>query len=82
VSLETDPGAAAVAKRPGAMRIVHRYAGMSAIAGLITLPVLDVATLGGVHISLIKELTGHYGAEFSEHAARNITIAVAVGAWP
>lgn len=64
------------------MRIVHRYVGVSAVAGLITVPVLDVAALGGVHISLIKELTEHYGHEFSEHAARNIVIAVAASLMP
>jgi len=64
------------------MRIVHRYVGVSAVAGLITLPVLDVAALGGVHITLIKELSAFYGHEFSEHAARNILIAVTASLLP
>ena len=69
-------------RRPGAMRIVHRYVAVSAVAGLITVPVLDVAALGGVHISLIKQLTDYYGAEFSEHTARNILIAIAASLVP
>lgn len=64
------------------MNIVHRYVGVSAVAGLITVPVLDVAALGGVHIKLIQELSEYYGAEFSEHAARNILIAVAASLLP
>ncbi len=64
------------------MRIVRRYVAVSAVAGLITVPVVDVATLGGVHVALIKELTEHYGAEFSEHAVRNILIAIAAGLVP
>jgi uncharacterized protein (DUF697 family) len=72
----------AIPDRAGAMRIVHRYVGMSAVAGLITLPVIDVAALGGVHVALIKELTEYYGAEFSEHTARNILIAIGAGLVP
>jgi uncharacterized protein (DUF697 family) len=68
--------------RAGARRIVHRYVGVSAVAGLITVPALDVVALGGVHVALIKELTDYYGAEFSEHTARNILIAITAGLVP
>lgn len=64
------------------MSIVHRYVAASAIAGLNPVPVLDVAVLGGVHISLIKDLSDHYGAEFSEHTARNILIAIGASILP
>jgi uncharacterized protein (DUF697 family) len=64
------------------MAIVHRYVAVSAMAGLITLPVIDVAALGGVHVALIKELTDYYGAEFSEHTARNILIAIGASLIP
>jgi len=68
--------------RVGAMRIVRRYVGLSAVAGLITVPALDVAALGSVHVALIKELSDYYGAEFSEHTARNILIAIGAGLVP
>lgn len=77
-----DDPARAIPDRAGAMKIVHRYVATSAVAGLITLPVIDVAALGGVHIALIKELTGYYGAEFSEHTARNIVIAITASLVP
>jgi uncharacterized protein (DUF697 family) len=64
------------------MRIVHRYVGASAVAGLNPIPVLDVTVLGGVHVALIKDLTEYYGAQFSEHAARNILIAIAASIVP
>ena len=64
------------------MKIVHRYVATSAVAGLITVPGIDVAALGGVHIALIKRLTEYYGAEFSEHAARNIVIAITASLVP
>lgn len=64
------------------MRIVRRYVVISAAAGFLTIPVVDVAALGVVHIALIKALTEYYGHEFSEHAARNIVIAVAASLVP
>jgi uncharacterized protein (DUF697 family) len=70
------------ARHAGAMRIVHRYVGVSAVAGLITIPVVDVATLGGVHISLIRDLCRHYEVDFSEHTARAIIIAIVASLVP
>jgi uncharacterized protein (DUF697 family) len=69
-------------RHESAMRIVRRYVLMSAAAGVIPLPGLDVTVLAGIHIALIKELTEHYGAVFSEYAARNIVIAVATSVVP
>ena len=43
---------------------------------------LDVAALGALHVALIREITEYFGAEFSEHAARNIVIAIAAGLIP
>jgi hypothetical protein len=50
---------------------------VSAAAGVIPLPELDVTILAGIHIALINETSEHYGVAFSEHAARNIVMAVA-----
>jgi len=77
-----DDRAHAIPDRAGAMKIVRRYVATSAVAGLITVPGIDVAALGGVHISLIKRLTEYYGAEFSEHTARNIVIAITASLVP
>lgn len=77
----TFPGTSSE-RRPGAKKIVQRYVLISAGAGLITLPIVDVSALAGVHVALIKELTEHYGHEFSEHAARNIVIAIAASLIP
>jgi uncharacterized protein (DUF697 family) len=68
--------------RAGAMKIIRRYVLISAGAGLITLPIVDVSALAGVHVALIKELSESYGHEFSDHAARNIVIAIGAGLVP
>ena len=64
------------------MKMVRRYVLISAGAGLITLPIIDVSALAAVHVALIKELTEYYGHEFSEHAARNIVIAIGASLIP
>lgn len=61
---------------PAALKIVYRYMAVSAGAALIPMAGADVAVLAGVHIALIKRLCEHYKVDFSEHAARNILIAV------
>ena len=66
----------------GAMAIVHRYVLISAGAGLITPPVLDVWVLAGVHIALIKAIVEYYGGEFSDHAARNVLLAIGASLIP
>jgi uncharacterized protein (DUF697 family) len=77
-----DRSASTGDRRAGAMKIVHRYVLISAGAGLITVPIVDVSALAGVHIALIKELSEFYGHEFSEHAARNILIAIGASLVP
>jgi uncharacterized protein (DUF697 family) len=69
-------------RRTAAMKIVHRYVLISAGAGLITIPGLDVSALAGVHIALIREVSEYYGHEFSDHAARNIVIAIGASLVP
>jgi uncharacterized protein (DUF697 family) len=81
-SQNDEPRVPETDRRAGALKIVHRYVLISAGAGLITLPVVDVSALAGVHVALIKALSKHYGHEFSEHAARNILIAIGASLVP
>jgi uncharacterized protein (DUF697 family) len=69
-------------RRESAMRIVNKYVLISAAAGMVPIPVVDTLTLAGVHVSLIKEISEHYGVEFSQHTARNILIAIAASLIP
>ena len=63
-------------REASAMKIVYRFMWISAGAALIPIPVMDVTVLAGVHVALIKEISEHYGVEFSQNAARNILIAI------
>jgi uncharacterized protein (DUF697 family) len=68
--------------RADAMKIVRRYVVISAGAGLINVPILDVSALAGVHIALIKEITEYYSHEFSEHTAKSVLIAIGASLIP
>jgi len=58
------------------MKMVHRYVLISAGAGLITVPIIDVSALAGVHVALIKGAlrilrTRVLGARRAEHPDRH-----------
>ena len=75
-------GAPVAGRYDRAMKIVHKYVLVSAAAGAVAVPVLDTFALAGVHVALIKEISDHYGVEFSKHTARNILIAIAASLIP
>jgi uncharacterized protein (DUF697 family) len=70
------------ATRAGAWKIVRRYVAISAGAGLITVPFVDVTALAGVHIALLKAITEYYGDRFSDAAANNIVLAIGTSLIP
>ena len=69
-------------RRAGAMALVHRYVIVSAGAALIPVPVVDTVALAAVHVELIRQITHYYGKDFSEHAARNLLIAIGTSLIP
>ena len=69
-------------REAASMQIVYRYVAMSAGAALIPAPGVDTIVLAGIHVALIKEICEQYDVSFSEHAARNILIAVLASVGP
>jgi uncharacterized protein (DUF697 family) len=62
--------------RPGkeaeAMHVVHEYMGWSAGAGLIPVPLLDLAAITLVELKMVHALANLYGVPFSRGAAKSI----------
>ncbi|HWI20845.1 MAG TPA: DUF697 domain-containing protein [Vicinamibacterales bacterium] len=75
-------GTAEQTRHDAALHIVRRYVVASAAVGIIPIPGVDVAILAGIHIALVKSMTEHYGETFSDHAARNIVLAVGASLLP
>jgi uncharacterized protein (DUF697 family) len=62
-----------------AMQIVQRNAMWSAGAGLIPVPVFDLAAVGVVQVKMLKELAAHYGLPLKEDWGK-ATVATLIGA--
>jgi len=60
----------AIGLEDDAKKIVGRYAKWTAGAGLIPVPLLDIATISGLQIKLLADLSKLYGLPFAKERAR------------
>ena len=56
--------------------VVNKYTLWSAGAGLIPVPVLDIAAIAGLQLKMLSDLSVVYKVQFSENAARAIIAAL------
>ncbi len=56
----------------GAQHIADKYRDWAFVAGVIPVPLADVAALAGVNLKMLSELSSHYGVEFKESRAKKI----------
>jgi uncharacterized protein (DUF697 family) len=63
-----------------ALAITRKYMLWSAGAGLIPVPTLDLATLVGVQMKMVADISDVYGVKFSESTAKNTIAALLSGA--
>ena len=61
-----------------ASNLVDRFALWSGVAGLIPVPLVDVATVGGLQIQMVRRVSQIYDVEFSENRGKAL-IASLVG---
>ena len=60
-----------------ANKLVDRFAIWSGVAGLIPIPVVDVLTIGGLQIQMLRRLSQIYDVEFSENRGKALIAALA-----
>jgi uncharacterized protein (DUF697 family) len=60
-----------------ATRLVDRFTLWSGAAGLIPLPLVDIATVGGVQIEMVRRLSQIYGVPFAENRGKSIVASIA-----
>lgn len=77
---QPDPDAAR--RRARALRIVDRYAAYSAVGGIVPLPLVNVASITGLTVRMVKVLSDHYGAPFEKDRARAIVVGFVAGVMP
>jgi uncharacterized protein (DUF697 family) len=60
-----------------ASKLIERFALWSGVAGLIPLPVIDVITVGGLQIQMLRRLSQIYGVPFSENRGKALLASLA-----
>lgn len=60
-----------------ASKLVDRFAIWSGVAGLIPLPIVDVAAVGGLQIQMLRRLSQIYGVPFSENRGKALIASLA-----
>ena len=60
-----------------ASKLVDRFALWSGVAGLIPVPLVDVATVGGLQIQMVRRLSQIYDVEFSENRGKALIASLA-----
>jgi uncharacterized protein (DUF697 family) len=60
-----------------ASKLIERFAIWSGVAGLIPLPVVDVVTVGGLQIQMLRRLSQIYGVPFSENRGKALIASLA-----
>lgn len=63
-------------RREQAFAIVHNNVAWSCAAGLVPLPIVDLATLTLVEVRMLEQLTSHYKLPFSRMRARSYVAAL------
>jgi len=79
---QSADAAAATSRRMRALTIVERHANLSAIGGVIPLPVANVATVTTIIVRMVRQLSQLYGVPFQHHRARAIIIGLMGGIMP
>ena len=69
--------ASADERRAAAEKVVERYSLYSGAAGLIPVPGVDLATVGGVQIQMLRRLSQIYDVPFSENRGKALIAALA-----
>jgi uncharacterized protein (DUF697 family) len=60
-----------------ASKLVDRFSLWSGAAGLIPIPFVDMATVGGVQLQMLRRLSEIYGVPFSENRGKSILASLA-----
>lgn len=67
-----DTGATEGPRLEGARKIVKNYSMWSAGAGLVPIPLVDMAAVAALELKMLKSLSAHYGIEFQTQRAKSV----------
>ena len=64
-------------RRASAVKLVERFSMWSGAAGLIPVPLLDLAAVGGIQIQMLRRLSHIYRVPFSENRGKALMVSLA-----
>jgi len=82
---ESATGSAEVTDSPRdqrALEVVNRFSLWSGAAGFIPIPLVDVATVGGVQLMMLRRLSEIYDVPFSENRGKSVIASIAGSVLP
>lgn len=59
-------------KSSAAMNLVRAHMAAAAVAGILPVPLLDIAALGAIQLRMLRKLAALYEVEFSDQRAKTI----------
>jgi uncharacterized protein (DUF697 family) len=65
------------ARNEMASKLVDRFAMWSGVAGLVPVPIVDVAAVAGLQLQMLRRLSQIYGVPFSENSGKALIAALA-----
>jgi uncharacterized protein (DUF697 family) len=70
-------GSAAADRKGRARKLVERFSLYSGVAGLLPVPVVDVAAVGGVQLQMLRRISQLYDVPFSKNRGKAIVASLA-----
>jgi uncharacterized protein (DUF697 family) len=64
-------------RRASAVKLVERFALWSGAAGLIPVPLVDLAAVGGIQIQMLRRISQIYDVPFSENRGKSVISSLA-----
>jgi uncharacterized protein (DUF697 family) len=78
----SHPDSDEIRRRMRAIAIVERHANLSAIGGVIPLPIANMASVAAIIVRMVKSLSSLYGVPFERTRARAVIIGLMGGVMP
>ena len=63
-------------RRASAVKLVERFSLWSGVAGLIPVPLVDLAAVGGVQIQMLRRISRIYSVPFSENRGKALIVSL------
>lgn len=77
IGTDVSASATEASRRETASKLVNRFAVWSGVAGLIPLPFVDVAAVGGLQLQMLRRISQIYDVAFSDNRGKALIASLA-----